>query len=62
MHRSHGMEHLPGPFVSLSVCKVYCGKTTDWIRIVFAVVSGIGRGMGTLDRGGYRQREGVVLG
>jgi len=28
----------------------------------FGAVSGISRGMGVLDRGGYRQREGAVLG
>jgi len=25
---------------------VYCGKTADWIRMPFGVVSGVGRGMG----------------
>jgi len=29
---------------------VYCGKTADWIRMPFGVVSGIGGGMGVLDR------------
>ena len=28
----------------------------------FGVVSGVGRGMGVLDRGGDRRREGTVLG
>ena len=36
--------------VGLSVLKVYCGKTAEWIRIPFGVVSGVGRGMGVLDR------------
>ena len=36
--------------VCLSVQKVYCGKTADWIRMSFGVVSGVGRGMmGVLD-------------
>ena len=32
----------------LCVCarKVYCGKTADWIRIPFGVMSGVGLGMG----------------
>jgi len=45
---------------------VYCGKTVDWIRMPFGVVSGVSRGMGILDGGGYRQWErgsfGVKLG
>jgi len=40
----------PSPFVSLcvyvyidlSVWKVYCGKTADWIRILFGMMSGVG--------------------
>jgi len=46
--------------VCLSVClfvrKVYCGKTADWIRMPFGVVSGTGLGMGILDFGGDRRR------
>jgi len=42
----------------LSVCrsvqKVYCGKTADWIRLPFGMVSGVGQGMGVLDGGGDR--------
>jgi len=38
--------------VCLSVQKVYCGKTAEWIRMPFAVVSGrVGLGMGVLDGG-----------
>jgi len=33
------------PCVCLPVRKVYCGKTADWIRMPFGVVSGVGRGM-----------------
>jgi len=36
--------------------KVYCGKTADWIRMPFGVVSGVGLGRGVLDFGGDRQR------
>jgi len=43
--------------VCVSVGKVYCGKTADWIRMPFGVVSGIGRGIGVLDGGGDRRRE-----
>jgi len=46
-----------------SVRKVYCGsgKTADWIRMPFGMVSGVGREMGVLDKGGDRRREGAVL-
>jgi len=37
-------------FVCLSVQKVYCGKMADWIRMLFGMVSGVGQGMGVLDR------------
>jgi len=47
--------------VAYPVCRsvspeVYCGKTGDWIRMPFPVVSGVGRGMGVLDKGGDRRR------
>ena len=50
-------EHSPGPSVGLSVCrliclsdrKVYCGKTAEWIRMTFGMVSGVNRGMDVLD-------------
>ena len=35
--------------VCVSVRKVYCGKTADWIRMPFGVVNG--REMGVLDGG-----------
>jgi len=47
-----------GLSLRLSVRKVYCGKTADWIRMPFGVVSGVGRGIGVLDRGNDRQRKG----
>jgi len=28
---------------------MYCGKTADWIRMLFGLVSGVGRGTGVLD-------------
>ena len=43
--------------VGLSVCKVYCGKTADRIRMPFGMVSGVGRWRGVLDGGGHRRRE-----
>jgi len=43
--------------VGLSVRKVYCGKTADWIRMPFGMVSGVSQGMGVLDMGGDRRRE-----
>jgi len=48
--------------VCLCVCKVYCGKTADWIRMPFRVVSEVGRGMCVLDRVGDRRREGQFWG
>jgi len=56
---------LPGPSLGLSVCrsvclsvrKVYCGKTVEWIQMPFRMVSAVGRGMGVLDGGGDRRRE-----
>jgi len=45
-----------GRSVGLCVWKVYCGKTADWIRMPFGMVSGFGRGMGVLDGGGNRRR------
>jgi len=48
--------------VGRSVRKVYCGKTADWIRMPFGMVSGVGRGTGVLDGRGDRRREGAVLG
>ena len=63
MLRNIRLDHLS---VDLSVRKVYCGKTADWIRMPFEVVCGVSRGMGVLDEGGYRQRGrgsfGVKLG
>jgi len=42
--------------VGLSGPKVYCGKMTDRIRMLFRVVSGVGRGMAVLDGVGDRRR------
>jgi len=41
---------------------VYCGKTADWIRMPFGMVSGVGREMGVLDSDGDRRRGMAVLG
>ena len=45
------------PSVCLSVRKVFCGKTADWIRMPFGMVSGVGRGMGVV----IVEGEGAVL-
>jgi len=34
----------------------------DWIRMPFGVVSGVGQGMGVLDRGGDHQRGRGIFG
>jgi len=47
---------------SLSVRKVYCGKTADWIQMPFAVVSGVTRRVGVLDGAVIIESEGVFLG
>jgi len=59
MVRACRVDHLS---VCVCVRKVYCGKTADWIRMPFEVVSGVGHGMGVLDGGGNRRRERAVLG
>ena len=41
---------------------VDCGKTADWIRMPFGVVSGVGLGMGVLDFGGDGRRRRGSLG
>ena len=38
-----------GLSICLSVQKVYCSKTADWIQMSFGVVSEVSRGMGVLD-------------
>jgi len=38
-----------GLSVRLSVRKLYCGKTADWIRVLFGMVSGVGWGISVLD-------------
>ena len=40
----------------LSVWKVYCGKTADWIQTPFGMVSRVDRGIGVLDRGSDHRR------
>jgi len=47
--------------VCLSVRRVYCGKTADCSWMPFGVVSGVGRRMGVLDRGGDRRRGRTFL-
>ena len=60
------MDPSPSPSVGLCVCvsvrKVYCGKTADWIRMPFGMVNGVGRGMGVLDGVVIIEGEGAVLG
>ena len=61
-----GRQLSPTPSVGLPVCravlKVYCGKTADWIRMPFGVVSGVGQGMGGLDGVVIVEGEEAVLG
>ena len=45
-----------GRSVCLSVQKVYCGKTVEWILMPLGMVSGVGREMGEFDGGGDRRR------
>jgi len=53
------LDHLS---VCRSVQKVYCGKTADWIRMPFEVVSGVGQGLGVLDGVVIVEGEGAVFG
>jgi len=55
------MEHVSRS-VCLSVRKVYCGKTAEWIRMPFGMVSWVGRTMGVLDGVAIVEGEGAVLG
>jgi len=49
--------------VRLCVCqKVYCGKTVEWIRMPFGMVSGVSRMMGVLDGVVIIEVQGAVLG
>jgi len=41
---------------------VYCGTTAERICMPFGMVSGVGGGMGVLDRVHVPQREGAVSG
>jgi len=67
---ANDVDLLPSPSVGLCVCqsvslsvwKVYCGKTANWIRMPFGMVSGVGQRMGVLDAGGDNEVEGAVLG
>ena len=59
MLRTCRLAHLS---VGLSVRKVYCGKTTNWIRMLFGMVSGVGQGMGVLDGVVIVKGEGAVFG
>jgi len=58
MLRNIRLDHLS---VGRSVCKVYCGKMADWIRMPFGMLSGVGRGLGVLDGSGDRRstRRGI---
>jgi len=47
------IDHVVHPCLS---AHVNCGKTADWIRMPFGVVSGVVLGMGVLDFGGDCQR------
>jgi len=66
LQSAHLTEHFPGPSVcrsvGRSVCKVYCGKTANWIWMSFGVVSGVGRRIGVLDGVVIGKGEGSVLG
>jgi len=59
MLRNIRLDHLS---VCLAIHKVYCGKTADWIRMPFGVVSGVDREIGVLNGGCDSRREGAVLG
>ena len=51
--RSSIVKNIRHPHLS---AHMLCGKTADWIRMPFRVVSDVGLGMGVLDFGGDRPR------
>ena len=51
-----------GRSVGLSVWKVYCGNTAEWIRTPFGIVSGVRRGMSVLDGGSDPQKGRGIFG
>jgi len=48
--------------VGLSARKVYCGRTADWIRMPFGMVSGVSGWRGVLDGGGDLQKGRGIFG
>jgi len=60
---AHLTDLLPSPSVGcVCVCqKVYCGKTAEWIRMPFGMVSGVSRLMGVLDGVVIVEVEGAFL-
>jgi len=59
---ANNVDLSPSLSVGLSVRKVYCGKTTEWIRMPFGVVSGVSRSMGVRWWVVMVEGEGAVLG
>jgi len=53
---THCTEHSLGPSVGLSDRIVYCGKTADWIRMPFVMVSGVGPGIDVQNGGPHGSR------
>jgi len=56
------LSHLSISLSCLCVRKVYCGKTTNWIRMPFGVVSRVSQGRGVLDGSGDCRRRRVSFG
>ena len=71
---AHGIElsSIPsdGQSVCLSVCvcvglvvqKEYCGKTADWIRMPFGMVSGVSQEISVFRWGGHHKGNGQFCG
>jgi len=59
MARNISLDHLS---VGLSVRKVYCGNTADWIRMPFGVVSGVRPTIDVRNGGPRGSKEGVDFG
>ena len=63
----HAPLHAVAKSVGLCVCvcvcrKVYCGKTAEWIRMPFGIVSGVSQMMGVLHGVVIVEWEEAVLG
>ena len=66
--RANGVQLSPSPSIGLcqtvcvclSVRKVYCDKTADWIQMLFGMVSGVGSSAGSFAAIGGQEINDVI--